>query len=889
MPFYKPHRKSVSLLIALAASLLLPAFAGGSEEIRLRDAWTVQSSDKVSASAEDISRAGFDASAWYKTSVPKTVLAALVENGVYPDPYFGMNLRSLPGVSYPIGSLFANQEMPEDSPFAKPWWYRTEFTLPADYRGKTVWLAFRGINYRAEIWLNGRKVAGAEEVAGAFRRYEFDVTPFARPGEKNALAVKIFAPEAADLAINWVDWNPAPPDKNMGLWQDVIVSASGPVAIRHPFIQSRVLLPGSGKALLTVRADLKNASGGDITGILRAKILGAEKPIDLSRRLTLHPGQTLSVAFSSNAIRELVLDHPRLWWPSRMGEPYRHTLQVEFITDAGEVSDRRTVLFGIVQHDSRLDENGHRLFRVNGRPVLIRGAAWAPDMMLRADARRREAEFRYVKELGLNAIRLEGKLEDDDFFDLADREGILVMVGWSCCDAWEKWSAWDDGHRRIALDSLREQALRLRRHPSVFAWLNGSDTPPPADQENAYLNVLLETIWPNTVLSSAAGKSTEVSGATGVRMTGPYDYVPPNYWLLDSKAGGAFGFLSESGTGPAVPPLESLEKMLPPEKLWPINETWNFHAGGGRFKNIQIFTRALEARYGPARDAADFAWKSQAMTYEAERAMFEAYTRNKYASTGVIHWMLNNAWPSLIWHLYDYFLRPGGGYFGAKKALESLHVQFSYDDRTVAVVSDRPLALHGLKVAAKIYDLDMKKRFAREESVDVPPDGVARSFAVPEPAGISTVYFLSLRLLSPSGELLSRNFYWLSTKPDVLDWHDSTNVYTPQSAFADFTALQNLPKAKIRASFTIRGEGCESRARVVLENLGGALAFLVRLRMLKAPAGEEILPAWWEDNYFSLIPGEKREITVHFRAARSGEPSPALAVDGWNVLPVTIK
>jgi hypothetical protein len=215
--------------------------------------------------------------------------------------------------------------------------------------------------------------------------------------------------------------------------------------------------------------------------------------------------------------------------------------------------------------------------------------------------------------------------------------------------------------------------LRLRSHPSLLMWLNGSDNPPPHDREVAYLNVEKETHWNKPVISSATAKETDVTGKTGVKMSGPYEYVPANYWTIDTKNGGAYGFNTETSPGPAVPPLEELETFIPEDKLWPVSDVWNFHAGGGQFKNIGIFSAALEKRYGEAKNASDFAWKSQAMAYEGQRAMFEAYGRNKYKSTGVIQWMLNNAWPGLIWHLYSYDLRPAAGYFGSKKALEPVH------------------------------------------------------------------------------------------------------------------------------------------------------------------------------------------------------------------------
>ncbi|MHB8608132.1 MAG: glycoside hydrolase family 2 protein [Candidatus Acidiferrales bacterium] len=881
---------AMSFAAALLATSTIAAPASRADgEFTLREGWQVQSSAKVSAGGETVSTTGFDASSWYKTSAPNTVFAVLVENGVYKNPYFGMNLRSVPGVSYPIGSEFANQEMPADSPFAVPWWYRKEFEVPTEFRGKTVWLSFRGINYRADIWINGKKVAGSDQVVGAFRRYEFDVTHFVKVGEENVVAVEVSAPHANELGITWVDWNPTPPDKDMGLWQEVVLSASGPVAVRHPAVETKLDLPAIDKAHLTVRAELENAADKPVKGTLRGRILGGARPIEFTQNVELNSGEHRAVAITPEESASLNVTNPRLWWPYQMGEPYLHKLTLEFVPEKGPVSDKQTIAFGIVQTDSELTPEGYRLFKVNGKPVLVRGGGWAPDMMLRINQSRREDEFRYVKEMGLNTIRLEGKLEDETFMERADRDGILIMAGWCCCDAWEKWGKWGDENKRVSVDSLRDQILRLRKHPSLLVWLNGSDNPPPPDREQAYLDVEKENNWAKPVISSATAKKTEPTGDTGVKMSGPYEYVSSNYWLLDTQHGGAYGFNTETSPGPAIPPLEELKSMFPPDKLWPINEVWSFHAGGGEFKDIHVFTNALEQRYGAAKDVADLAWKSQAMTYEGERAMFEAYGRNKYKSTGIIQWMLNNAWPGLIWHLYDYSLRPAGGYFGSKKALELVHVQFSYDDRSVAIVNGEQKALQGLKVVAKVFDTSMKERFSQEALADLPADGVIRTFKVSEPEGITSTYFLNLQLFSPAGKLLSRNFYWLSTKPDVPDFPKSEWYYTPLTQYADFDALQNLPKATVKAAMEYSDAGSEPTAHVTLENTGSGLAFLVRLRLLKGKNGAEVLPVFWDDNYISLLPGEKREITVHLRKRDLGAAHPVLAVDGFNVAPVELQ
>ncbi len=370
-----------------------------------------------------------------------------------------------------------------------------------------------------------------------------------------------------------------------------------------------------------------------------------------------------------------------------------------------------------------------------------------------------------------------------------------------------------------------------------------------------------------------------MSGPSGVKMRGPYAYVPPSYWLTDTERGGAFGFATEIGPGAAVPPLESLERMLPADRLWPINEYWMFHAGGGQFRDLSRFTEALEARYGPATNVEDYARKAQALAYEGQRAMFEAYGRNKYRSTGVIQWMLNDAWPSLIWHLYDHYLRPGGGYYGTKKACEPVHVQFSYDDRSVAVVNDEQHPHEGLTVTARLLNLDLSEAFAGEVQIDLPADTVVRALTLPRPEGLSRTHFLVLEVTDAAEELVSSNFYWLSTQEDVLDWENTRWYYTPTETHADLTALADLPETTL--ALDLEPAGPDGAVRVRVRNTGSSLAFQVHVRVEDADDGQEVLPVFWSDNYLPLLPGESRTLTAEFLHG----PAPArvtLTAEAWN-------
>jgi len=362
---------------------------------------------------------------------------------------------------------------PEDSPFHCSWWYRTEFKVPLAYRGKHAWLKFDGINYRANIWLNGKEIADDSKIRGAFRAYEFDVHDNLRVGQSNALAVEVFAPEPGDLANNWVDWSPMPPDKNMGVWRPVSLSASGPVALGHPFVKTEVS-SSLDSATLSVIVDVRNTSDHPISGTLKASLAGVkvQQPVELAAN------EVKQVILASDTFPQLNISNPKLWWPYPMGAPNLYSAHLEFATGGG-VSDQTDVRFGIRQITSELTEQKNRLFRINGRPLLIRGGGWSPDMLWRQPPERLRDQFRYVQHLHLNAIRLEGKMETEAFFNMADEKGILVMAGWCCCDIWEQWDKWQPETHPIATESLRSQLLRLRVHPSMLVWLYGSDGPPP--------------------------------------------------------------------------------------------------------------------------------------------------------------------------------------------------------------------------------------------------------------------------------------------------------------------------------------------------------------------------------------------------------------------------
>lgn len=860
-----------------------------SPSMKLTQGWAIQSSDDVRENGEAISTVGFDAGQWYPATVPSTVLGALVQQRVYPEPSVGMNLREIPGTTYPKFTPFTDLQMPPESPFRHSWWYRTEFKLPDEYKGKTLWLGFDGVNYRANVWMNGHQIASSTKMAGTWRLFEFEVTAVARPGEANALAVEVFPPQPNSLAMTLVDWAPMPPDKEMGIWRSVRIAATGPVALRYPAVLTKLNLPSTDQAELTVRAELKNASDQPVEGLFKGKV----EAIEFSQPVKLAAHETQVVRFTPENFSQLKVANPRLWWPAQLGPQNLYPLDLEFVVD-GQVSDSSHIRFGIRQVTSEVDAAKHRVFQINGKNILIRGAGYSFDMLLRSSPERQEAELRYVRDMNLNTIRFEGKLEDDHFFDLMDEMGILAMPGWCCCDNWERWKAWGAEDEPVAVASLRDQIRRLERHPSVFTFLYGSDRTPPPEIEKKYLQVMKESDWPNPAVASA-GNYTTTTGPTGVKMEAPYEWVAPVYWEIDTKRGGAFGFATEISPGPAIPPIESLRRMLPEDHLWPIDSVWEYHAGGMSF-TLKIFTEALDKRYGPSHSVEEYAQKAQMQAFEGHRAMMEAYGRNKYGSTGVIQWMLNNAWPSMIWHLYDWYLRPGGSYYGVKHACEPLHVQYSYDDRSIVVVNSYYRAFPNLKVTAKVYNLDMTEKYAKDVTLTAGEDSSTRVFTLPEIEGLSGTYFLDLRLEN-AGRLESRNFYWLSKQTETVDFENEpgSGVWTPTKTFADYTALNSLPAVDLDIKAAKKTEGAQETMTVTLHNPSRTLAFGVRLKVKKTGRDasgvywyvshfdDEVLPSLWEDNYISLLPGETRQVTATYNTKDLGGNASAVEVSGWNV------
>ncbi|GHJ36697.1 beta-mannosidase [Streptomyces sp. TS71-3] len=853
--------------------------------------WQVQSSAVTGGTdGAALSRTGYDTSGWYVGPARSTVLAAMLADGLYPDVFHSKNLSRI-----------------DPAMFQVPWWYRSTFTVQGD--GRTV-LRADGIIPGADVWVNGRKVASRSTVQGGYTVNDIDITADVHPGE-NAVAFEVPPTDPdKDLTLGWVDWNQTPPDNNMGIWRDVEVLRTGGVSLSNAHVTPDLDLPSLDRADLTVAVDAHNAGSTAETVRVTGSVGGNGAAVPLSRSVELAAGQTRTVTFTPADTPGLTLRHPAVWWPVGEGAHPLYDLKLS-AEQGGAVTDRAATSFGVRSVTSSVAPGGGRQFVVNGRKVQLRGGGWAPDMFLRDDQGRTADELGYVADLGLNTVRLEGKLENPEFYDMADRAGIMVLPGWECCDKWEAWAGtggepWTDEDRAVAARSAADEAVLLHNHPSVVAFLIGSDNAPPADIAKPYADALTGAGWSVPIVSAASDQSTEPTGDSGMKMNGPYAYVPPNYWYSTrDDQGGAIGFDSETSAGEAIPRLPTLQSMLTPEEqrqLWQEPKTPQYHAGktGSQFSDLSIFDNALSHRYGAPTSVTDYVRKAQLANYEATRAQFEAFGSKAAAdkpATGVIYWMLNNAWPSLHWHLFDYDLDQAGGYFGAKKANEPVHVQFAYDTSAVQVVNHTPDATGKLTARVRVRDMDGTVRQDQQAKVNPVPGGhTSDALTLKPPSGLTTAYFVELTLSDANGKEVSRNVYWNSTEPDVLDNAKTTWYYTPESSYADLTGLAKLGDADVRATAEsgvgpgVRAAlakspapGGQATTRVTLRNDGKVPAVGLHAGMVGARHGAAVAPVSWSDDDITLFPGQQITLTATYRPADLHGDTPAVELSGFNV------
>lgn len=870
--------RKISILLGMVTVLLLPAgsFAQSSTshfgKMILKENWFVQSSANISATGSEISGHGLVLNGWYKTSVPSTVMGALTRNGFYKDIFIGDN--------------YAHADA---KPFDSSWWFRKQFDAPVTKHGQHVTLHFDGINYYANIWLNGRLLASRDSIYGTFRRFDFDITQLLHD-KNNVLAVEIFKAKPGDFNLGFVDWNPRPLDENMGIWREVYLKISGAVSINNTYVESKVNTVTLSEASLTIKTSLKNHTSKNESGFLT----GSFENRTFSYPVQLKAGETLNLVLTSKQIPELLIKNPRLWWCNNLGSPELYQLDLHFDVK-NQITDSEKIQFGIRQIEMYTNPAGHKGFKLNGKPVLIKGAGWTDDLFLRDSLQSIETQVQYIKHMNLNTIRLESIWgNSQDMYDLCDKYGILVMLGWSCQWEWDEYlgktcneygGIQTDAEMALALQSLKDQVLWLRNHPSIFVWMVGSDKCPKPELEQKY-DSLLKAIDNRPYLVSAGTRISTISGPTGVKMNGPYEYVAPLYWYADTIHGGAFGFNTETGPGAQLPILESVKKMIPADKLWPLNKAWDFHCTHSKegFNTMDVTAAMISYRYGKSASLEEFLAKADAQGYEAMRSMFEAFRVRLPKTTGIIQWMLNSAWPSTYWQLYDYYLLPTPAYYAVRKANEPLQLMYDYQNNSVFAVNETMRNAENLQASIQVYNLSSTLIAQKNINFTVNANTSERISILDS---IKEDVFLDLKLYDMQGHPLAQNFYWLSDKPDVFAWDKTTWAFTPLKGYADFTPLNRLPETEVFASYTLLHKADKPELNLKLENRSSKIAFFINLALLNEQ-GQQLYPVFWDDNYISILPGETREITCTLSSNILNEGKSQIRLTGWNIKPFTI-
>ena len=866
----------------LTLSLRSPEQHGGAHS------WRMIRKQDVAVEGAAFSSPECDTTDWQPAIVPGTVLNSLVNNGVYPEPYFGLNnaheRKLIPDLSE-VGRDFYT------------YWFRTEFVAPKEFEGRQIWLQFDGINYRAEVWLNGQKLG---TLAGMFQRGLFNATEAVRLDGTNALAVLVHPVDKPGgfrqkdktiraagenrnggdgeigrnttmlMTVGWdFTFTDGIRDRNTGIWRDVKLFATGPVALRHPYVRSELPLPALAPARETISVDVVNATQEPQSGLLTARIEVAK--IRIEKAVSLQPGETKTIQLTPDEFEALTIAKPQLWWPFNKGEPFLYGLTLEF-AQGRKVSDRVETRFGI--RDVRTDRNTpdqSRQFFVNGRRFFLHGSNWIPEAMCRTSRERTEAELRYTRQSGVNFLRHWGGgiTESDDFFDLCDELGILVWT--------EFWLTGDTqlpANREMYRANVADTLRRIRNHPSQCYYVS-------ANERDAKGIIPIEDLIKelHDTCEYQVGSETD-----GIHDGSPYIAENPMFYYEDtgSARGSRINGLCPEYGAPILPTVDALREMMDEKDLWPMNKVvWDYLDGGGFHKMTSHFDRGVQ-HYGPSTGIEEYAMKAQAFGGLAWRALWECWNANKFDygdrfSTGLLFWYHNSPNRQICGRMWDWSLEPTAALYFTQDAHEPLHAQFDFLKNTVAVNNEFPREFSGT-VTARVLNFEMKEVFRQTAPVLVGPEALtADVIAVNFPEDISPVHFIKLELADAKGDLVSDTFYWRSDKP-----YKRGRTWTgPQ--LEGFEDLMKLPKVKLASSVKWSRAQAENIATVTVKNPSPSLAFMVWLRLQHIEDAKPVRPGFYDDNFFSLLPGESRAVNIAFGDRTADPKRVQVLVDGWNV------
>jgi hypothetical protein len=814
------------------------ALAGG--------AWRVERSSQVSGDGVAISQAGFADAGWVVATVPGTVLTSFYNAGALPDPNFGQN------------QLYIS-----DSYFCADFWYRTEFDAPTVEAGEIAWLDFDGINWKAQVFLNGEALG---RIDGGFIRRRFDVTEKLRAGKKNALAVlieknatpgstkqKTFENPSRNggalgadnptyhASIGW-DWIPTIRGRNTGIWGDVSLRKTGAVALDAPWVQAKLRLPDVSTAEVSVEVGLVNHGAGAVEGALHFRF----GTVEVSQEVSVAGGATQMVTIDASKHAELRMKDPKLWWPVGYGEPHLYDVEVRFEA-AGAVLDKKALKFGIREMTSSLAGDKLTLF-VNGRRFICRGGNWGfGESMLRYRAREYDAAVRYHREMNFTMIRnWVGQIGDEAFYEACDRHGVMVWQDFWLANPWDGPVPDDDA---MFLENARDFVLRIRNHASIGLYCGRNEGYPPKVLEKG-LRAALAELHPGIQYIPSSADDV-VSGH------GPYHALPPveYFQIADEKLHSEIGM-------PNIPPVESVRLMMPERAMWPQGLEWGLHDFSmNGAQGAKSFCSIIDESYGGADDAEQWISLAQFVNFEGYRAMFESQSTYR---AGLLLWMSHPCWPSFVWQTYDYFFEPTAAYFGCKLASEPLHIQWNRDAETIEVVNYSGGDRRGLSARVEIFNLDGARMSDRPVTVDSKEDSVVTAVTMQYPKGLSAVHFLRLTLAQGT-TVVSRNDYMRS----VVE--------------GDCRAIRQLAKAHVQATTNVRREGEVWRLTTELQNTSAWPALMTRLKAVRETSGDRILPAIYSDNYVLLMPGEHRTLQTELQHADTRGETPKIVVSGFNV------
>ncbi|EHK20158.1 glycoside hydrolase family 2 protein [Trichoderma virens Gv29-8] len=886
--------KAVAALLlgsGLASAAGTPLTSKAGDKVPIPD-WDLKSSSEVSKDLKGLSKPGVDTSAWYHAGTSKcTLMACLLNAGIYKDEdlWYSDNLNHF-----------------NWGQFSVPWLYRHEFAL-APAKGKHFILQTNGITSKADLFFNGQQIADSEYQAGAYAGRTYDITSLA--AKDNAFVVQVHPTDYLyDFALGYVDWNPYPPDNGTGIWRDITVKETGSVSMGPISVVVDIAVPvESSPAKVTIRAEAQNLE--NVAVVLDAEAVVSGNSCSggpLKQTVKLAPGEKKLVEFTKTIAK------PKIWWPKQWGDQPLYNAKVTFSVNKA-VSDTAQTNFGVRKVTSFVNQYNDTQYSVNGHPFQVVGGGYGADMFLRWDGDRFTRIVEYMLDMHQNTIRLEGKMEHPELYEICDKYGLMVMPGWECCDKWEAWAyndelaifpppVWDDNDYQTANYSMIHEASMLQPHPSVLTFLVGSDFWPNDEAVVLYVNALKNAGWQTPIIASASKRGfPALLGPGGMKMDGPYDWVPPNYWYdtepSEDRLGAAFGFGSELGAGVGTPELGSLKRFLSQSDLndlWknPNKNLYHMSTNVSSFYNRKIYNQGLFKRYGAPTSLDDYLLKAQMMDYEATRAQYEGFSSLWTASrpaTGNIYWMLNNAWPSLHWNQFDYYMHPAGSYFGTKVGSRIEHVAYNYQKKEVWVINHSLDQTGPRKVDIELIDTNGKQIAKQSVNINTKANSGFKAADISSQIGkLSSVAFLRLILSDSKGNVLSRNVYWVTNSIDKLDWDSSTWYYTQVTSFVDYTPLNKLSAAQISvttgSSRRVAGVPGTQTRTVTLENKSSVPAVFIRLTLVDK-SGNDVNPVSWSDNYVTLWPKEKLQLEVGGWDA-SGD---SIQVSGRNIAATTVK